>query len=189
MGIWNGPKVSTLIEKYNKTKIVTCILGISRKSYNFRYTNNIAYTSLFLNDISIEEIDNESYGILIEYGNYSPYMSEEEKKNVINGNVIYRYGDNGGLRYYAIKYSTYLKEFGDIGYVEMDIFDKDQMTFSNFIERCAPIDERKWTQNHFFINRFSSNNCQTFTSEALKILKPIFSSKLIYTNIKGNNTK
>ena len=48
MGIWNEPKTSALIEKYNITKIVSCILGISRKSKDFRYIKNkIAYTSLF----------------------------------------------------------------------------------------------------------------------------------------------
>ena len=73
------PKVSQLIEKFNRTKIASCILSLSKTNY-FKF-NNILHSTLLLIDTNQEFSDEErGYGILIEYGDFSPDMSEEEKK-------------------------------------------------------------------------------------------------------------
>ena len=73
------PKVSQLIEKFNRTKIAFCILSLSKTNY-FKF-NNILHSTLLLIDTNQEFSDEErGYGILIEYGDYSPDMTEEEKK-------------------------------------------------------------------------------------------------------------
>ena len=102
-----------------------------------------------------------------------------------NGKVIYRYGEKGGLRYYAINYSNYLKEFGNIGYIDMDI-NRDQMTFLNFIDQCAPLNKNQWTRERYSL---LVNNSHTFISEALKILKPEFRHHDIQIGEYAKNTK
>ena len=178
------PKVSQLIEKFNRTKIASCILSLSKTNY-FKF-NNILHSTLLLIDTNQEFEDEErGYGILIEYGDYSRDMTEEEKKNVKNGKVIYRYGEKGGLRYYAINYSNYLKEFGNIGYIDMDI-DRDQMTFLNFIDQCAPLNENQWIRERYSL---LGNNSHTFIIKALKILKPEFRSHDIQIGEYSKNIK
>ena len=103
-------------------------------------------------------------------------MNSKETSNVKNDWVLYRYGMKGGLRYYLKNYSEYLKEFGDIGYIDMDIDNEYQITFLDFIERCAPLNENQWTQRNFSVINYNS---QTFTIKALEILKPNFSSSYI----------
>lgn len=148
MGIWNGPNVSTLIERFNETKIVSCTLGLQRIRLLSDISKELAYSSLLLIDTPLENSkERRGYGILIEYGDYSPNMSKEENKLLKNVKVIYRYGTEGGLRYYAINYPDYLK-YCDAGYIEMDIKEEDQMTFVDFIERCAPLNDSQWKQKN-----------------------------------------
>jgi len=172
--------VSQLIQKLDKTNIVSCVLAISQTNYFGNLTNRILHSALLLIDTDSEKNDeNRGYGILIEYGNFSPEMSVEEDINVKDGNIIYRYGMKGGLRYYSLNYSKFVKDFANIGYVSMDIDKKDQMTFSNFIEQCAPLLEKQWTKDNYSILR---NNCHNFIIKAIRILKPHFNPSMIITN-------
>ena len=58
----------------------------------------------------------------------------------------------------------------------MDIDKLSQMTFSNFIDRCAPFHKNEWTIINF--NHFH-NNCHHFIIKALKILNPKFFPDMI----------
>ena len=119
-------------------------------------------------------------GILIEYGDYSPKMSDEEIKSVKEGRVIYRYGDKGGLRYYAFKYTEFLETFGNICYVSMDIKPEYQVTFQYFLDKVAPNSENVWIKEKYNVSILNgifgsgNHNCQTFAAKALNILKPSF---------------
>ena len=114
-------------------------------------------------------------------------MSEGEKKAVKNGTVIYRYGDKGGLRYYAIDYKEYVKIFGDICYVSMDIESNNQMTFQSFLDKIAPTTENIWIQEKYKINYLNgiikdiddNHNCQSFASKVLNMLRPSFNPNMI----------
>ena len=138
----------------------------------------------------LSDVDDDSRGsgIVIEYGDYSPTMSEGEKEAVKNGTVIYRYGDKGGLRYYAIDYKEYVKIFGDICYVSMDIESNNQMTFQSFLDKIAPTTENIWIQEKYNIDilkEFIENekdynhNCQSFASKVLNMLRPSFNPNMI----------
>jgi len=184
MGIYalstNQAKVSQLIQKFDKTNIVSCILGICKVSILSNLNANISHSALLLIDTnSYVSDENRGNGILIEYGDYSPNMGETEQRFVNEGIVIYRYGIKGGLRYYIKNYSEFLKEFGDIGYINMDIDLKYQMTFSNFIEQCAPLQENQWIKVKY---SFFNNNTHDFIVKALKILKPKFIPGMIKLN-------
>ena len=191
MGIWDlstGPTISQLIQQFDRKCIVSCILSISKIKRNIISINNISKSELFLLYTSSEYSDeNRRYGILIEYGDYSPNMTKEEKENVRSGRVIYLFGEEGGLRYYMINRSNYLKEFGDIGYIDMEIEKEYQMTFSDFIETCAPLNEKRWIQRNYSSIGLFYNNSHSFTIEALKILKPTFNPRLI--QIRNNADK
>ena len=126
MGIYassfNQSKVSQLIQKFDQTIIVFCILGICKLSFLSNLKTNISYSALLLIDTNSDVSDeNRGNGILIEFGDYSPNMSETERRFMNKGIVIYPYGIKGGLRYYIKNYSEFLKEFGNIGYINMDI--------------------------------------------------------------------
>ena len=132
---------------------------------------------------TIKELDDDEVilnenGIIIEYGDYGPNKSNIEKEYVKNGLVIYRYGDKGGLRYYVKKYKDFIKEFGDIGYVDLNIDENNQQSFSHFIDKIAKIEDNKWIQYKYSAS--FNFHCQTFTIEALKELKPYFNSSNIY---------
>jgi len=178
----------SLVEKLNKTRIISCILAMSKIQLN-SFSKNFAHAALLLIDTS-SDVENYSRGsgIVIEYGDYSPTMSEGEEEAVKKGTVIYRYGDKGGLRYYAIDYKEYIKIFGDICYVSMDIESNNQMTFQYFLDKIAPTSENIWIQEKYKINYMTgiiedgndNHNCQSFASEALTMLRPLF----IPNNIK-----
>ena len=162
----SAPTLSSLNLFLNKKKIASCSIAISKESMNI-FNKNSSHASLLLiyTDSNVDN-DNRGDGILIEYGNYFPSMSKKEAEEVTKKNVIYRYGDNGGLRYYAINYKEYLKHFGDICYVSMDISSDNQMTFLDFIDRIAPISEEIWTKEKYkaysFLNGDDVYNSQTF---------------------------
>ena len=127
-------------------------------------------------------------------------MSEKETEDVEKKIVFYRYGDKGGLRYYAIDYKEYLKIFGDICYINMDIESNNQMTFQYFIDKIAPKSESVWLKEKYSViseiplNEMFSigkdfHNCQTFASKALKLLKPIFKANMIVVTDKSRTTE
>ena len=180
-------KVPQLIQKFNKTNITSCILAISKVNFLSNYLTVFSHASLFIiynnSDFSDE---NRRNGILIEYGYYSPNMSKEEEIGMKEGYIIYRYGIKGGLRYYVKNYSDFLENFVDIGYFNMDIDLEDQMTFSNFIEQCAPLHENEWIQNNYSAIK---NNSHHFIIKALKILKPKFIPGMIKLNKQFNTKK
>ena len=184
-----------LIEQLNNTKIVSCVLAMSKIQWN-KINKNFSHAALLLIETD-SEIDDDSRGdgILIEYGDYSPNMSEEEKEAVEKKRVYYRYGDKGGLRYYAFNYKEYLKIFGDICYVSMDIESDNQMTFQYFLDKVAPPDENDWIKEKYkvlgdiFGLAGGNHNCQVFAAKALDLLKPTFISKMIVVTDKDRKTK
>ena len=104
-------------------------------------------------------------------------MSKTEKKYVDKKNVIYRYNEKGGLRYYVNTYNDFKKTFSDIGYIELDIPGKNQMTFDNFIEQIAPNYSENWLKNNYSPY---NHNCQHFVVEAIKVLNPPFRTKDVF---------
>ena len=155
-------------------------------------SKNFAHAALLLIDTNSEIFeDSRGDGVLVEYGDYSPNMSDEEIKSVSSGRVIYRYGDKGGLRYYGFKYNEYLKIFGDVCYIDMDIPSENQITFKYFIDKVAPMNENIWIKANYEKSLIKGilfseiQNCQAFACEALKILKPKFESR----NIEIKDTK
>ena len=68
----------------------------------------------------------------------------------------------------------------------MDIDLEDQMTFSNFIEQCAPLHENQWIKNNY--SAFT-NNSHNFINKALKILKPKLVPEMIKLNKQFNTKK
>jgi hypothetical protein len=186
---------NSLVEKLNKKKIVSCILAMSKINLN-KISKDFAHAALLLIDTD-SDVDDDSRGdgILIEYGDYSPNMSEDEKESVKKGRVIYRYGDKGGLRYYAFNYKEYLEVFGDICYVSMDIEPSNQITFQYFLETIAPPDENNWIKEKYKVVGGlmgiggGNHNCQVFAAKALDLLKPSFLSKMIVVKDKDRKTK
>ena len=169
--------INSLIDKLNQTKIVSCVLAMSKINMN-KFSKNFAHASLLLINTNSDVADeSRGDGIIIEYGDYSPKMSDEEIKSVKEGRVIYRYGDKGGLRYYAFKYTEFLETFGDICYVSMDIKPEYQVTFQYFLDKVAPESENDWIKEKYNISILkgsANHNCQSFAAKALKILKPSF---------------
>ena len=169
--------INSLIDKLNQTKIVSCVLAMSKINMN-KFSKNFAHASLLLLNTNSDIADeSRGDGILIEYGDYSPKMSDGEIKSVEKGRVIYRYGDKGGLRYYAFKYTEFLETFGDSCYVSMDIKPEYQVTFQYFLDKVAPESENDWIKEKYnvsILNGSANHNCQSFAAKALKILKPSF---------------
>ena len=163
-----------LLEWGNKP-IASCVLGISKIGWASNLTNSISHIALLLLNKKIDylkydEIEKE-YGILIEYGDYNPNMCKSEKEYTTKGYVIYRYGDNGGLRYYVKKYSEFIEQYGDIGYIDLNIDEPNQKNFGDFINNIAKLEDNKWIQKNYSTLNFSTHN---FSIEALKELKPSF---------------
>ena len=98
-------------------------------------------------------------------------MNETEKNSINKGIDVYRYGDNGGLRYYVKKYSEFIEQYGDIGYIDLNIDEPNQKTFVDFINNVAKLEDNKWIQKNYSVLNF---NTQNFAIEALKELKPFF---------------
>ena len=191
----SGATTDNLIEQLNKTKIVSCVLAMSKIQWN-KISKDFAHAALLLIDTD-SEIDDDARGngILIEYGDYSPDMSEEEKKSVEEKRVYYRYGNKGGLRYYAFNYKEYLKIFGDICYVSMDIESNNQITFQYFLDKVAPPDENNWIKEKYKVIgglmgiAGGNHNCQVFAAKALDLIKPTFILKMIIVTEKDRKTK
>lgn len=176
--------IKDLVERLNNTKIISCAVGLSKikgnsLSRDFCHASLLLYDQNADDDIAIEKID----GILIEYGDYYPNMSEEEKKKVYNKQVIYHYNDKGGLRYYGCNMNHFIEEFSDIGYISMAIKEDRRKTFTYFLEEIAPITDNTWTREKYKVNITNgfigkaNHHCQIFVAEALKILRPSYKIK------------
>ena len=167
--------VKDILSKWGHNTVGSCTLGISKIGFSSKLSNNISHAALLLLDkqIDYEQEDKlkKEMGILIEYGDYSPDMDSKEKKFVDKGYVVYHYGSKGGLRYYGKNYSEFIKEFGDIGYIDFNINVDNQSSFKYFLENIANLNENKWIKEKYYIGNF---NCQTFVAEALKVLKPYY---------------
>ena len=174
--------ISEIIEGWKTNIIAFSCLGISRINIllNKQYHSAVLLLQKEIYDYDEDEIENE-IGIVIEYGDYSPNMSKEESENVKKGRVIYHYGDKGGLRYYVKTYGEFIKEFTDIGYVDLNIEPEKQQTFEHFISKIAKKEDNKWIKEKYSSYDF---NCQTFSAEVIKVLKPYFYWSNIYPTDK-----
>jgi hypothetical protein len=173
----SATSVSKIIDKLNLKTIASCIIGISKINFLSGNLKDVSHSALLLLDTQSEADNEEDEGILIEYGDYSPNMSEKEKEYVQKGKVKYRYGDKGGLRYYAKKFQDFLNEFANLGHIELDIDTTDQKTFDTFIVDISPENQENWTQSKYAA---FSHNCQTFVVEAIKNLNPKFQRNCVY---------
>ena len=183
----NATSVSDIIEQWKKNIIASFCLGISKINFASKLNYKISHSAILLLQKEIDfECDEDEIkkeiGILIEYGDYSPNMSKEESKSVKDGKVIYHYGDKGGLRYYVKTYGEFIKEFTDIGYVDLNIEPEKQQTFEHFISKIAKKEDNKWIKEKY--SSIYDFNCQTFSIEAIKVLKPYFQSFNIYPKDK-----
>ena len=176
--------VANLIEQWENKPIASCVLGISKINMASSLNSNVSHSALLLlqKEIDYDQDDEDEIkkenGILIEYGDYKPSMDKTENIYTQKGYVIYRYGDKGGLRYYVKKYGEFIKEFGDIGYIDLNIDVDNQQSFNHLINKIAKLDENKWIQAKY--SSFNDFNCQTFSIYALKEIKPYFNSSNIY---------
>ena len=180
--------VGEIIDKINKTSITSVIVGISEISVLSKVSNSVTHAAILLLDINLEEqedLDKKLVGILMEFGDYSPEMSTSEKDYTERKLVHYRYGDQGGLRYYGKNLEEFKKEFGNRSYIEMDISSHRQKTFDAFINEIAPTYSSKWTKNSYSLN---SCNCQHFVAEALKLLRPTYSKFKVTNTVDPNNS-
>ena len=183
-----GTSVKDLIESWENKPITSCVIGISKIGFTSKLSVNISHAAILLLNKEIDYVYNddkefqERKGILIEYGDYNPNMSEGEKKFVEKGYVIYPYGEKGGLRYYVKQYGGFIKEFGDIGYIDLNIEKNNQQRFESFLNKIAKLEDNKWIQSNYS-NGFTNNfNSQNFVIEALKELKPYFNMGNVYPN-------
>ena len=175
--------VANLINSWEKKPIASCVVGISKISMASNIINKISHAALLLmkDEIGFEEEESnilERDGILIEYGDYKKDMCDTEKDYVNKGLVIYHYGDKGGLRYYVKKYGEFIKEFGDKGYIDLNIDEVNHQSFEHFISKIANKDENKWIHSKYSV--VYNFNCQTFVIEALKEIKPYFNLGNVY---------
>ena len=185
---------SELISHLNTNTIASCVLGINKINklpnlYNLSHTAILLLQKEIDFDCDEDEIKDQ-VGILVEYENYSPDMSERENKYVRDKTVIYHYGDKGGLRYYIKKYDEFIKEFADLVYIDLNIQPDNQQTFEHFINKIAKKEENKWIKEKY--SSIDNFNCQTFSIEALKELKPHFNLSNIYisnTDMVGTKSK
>ena len=181
-------RIGDLVKEFDKTGIHSCVIGIS-KIDGYNVSHNFVHTALLLSDKKSREFVKKGgeKGILIEYGNYSPNVNDVEKNYVNNGYVIYRYGEKGGLRYYAHYFNKFIDTFSDVGYIPLDITKDNQISFSFLLEKIAPKNENKWIKrNYNSIGIFKQTlNCQTFISHALDIMKPRYDPRFIS---KGKET-
>ena len=177
--------VSSLIEQWGNKPIASCVLGISKIGMKSNLTNKISHSALLLlnKEIDYDQDDEDEIlnrdGIIIEYGDYNPNMSPQEKDYTKRGLVIYHYGDKGGLRYYVKKYKEFIEKLADLGYIDLNIDENNQQSFDHFINTIAKKEDNKWIQSNYSVG-FTNFNCQTFSIDALKELKPYFNSSNIF---------
>ena len=146
-------------------------------------SNKISHAAILLlnKEIDYDEDDDniilDTNGILIKYGDYDPNKGEEKNKVEI-GLVVYHYGEKGGLRYYIKKYGRFIEEFGDIGYIDLNMHSYNQISFDTFWDKIAKLEDNKCTLNNY--SAYCNFNCQNFAIEALHELNPHFVIGNIY---------
>ena len=167
----SAAKIDNIIKEFDEKCIHSCVIGIS-SIRGSSINHNIAHSALLLSEKKANDLERKGgTGILIEYGDYTPNLNEDEKNYVKNGYVIYRYGEQGGLRYYVHYFDEFKTKFCDIGYLCLDVSKENQITFSHLIDKIAPKYENNWIQkNHSLFTL----NSQSFASHVLDILKPRF---------------
>lgn len=181
----SATSVSNILQQWGNSPIASCVLGISSIGMKSKLSYNLAHSALLLlqkeidYEVDEEEMQNEK-GIIIEYGDYSPKMSKDELICVEKGFVKYHYNDKGGLRYYVINYRDFIKNFGEIGYIDLNIEVENQKTFNSFIEKIANLEDNRWIQANYSVGFLNNFNCQTFALEALRELKPYFNMANVY---------
>ena len=164
-------RVDNIVQEFDEKCIRSCVIGIS-SMMGSSINHNIAHSALLLSEKKANDLERKGgTGILIEYGNYTPNLNEVEKHCVKDGYIIYRYGEQGGLRYYVHYFDEFKKKFCDIGYLCLDVSEENQITFSAFIDKIAPKYENNWIQKNYSL--FTLNS-QSFVSHVLDILKPRF---------------
>ena len=181
---FSSTPVTNLIKSWKNLFISSCVLGISKKETNSMLINNLSHAALFLmtEEIGFEFDDielNERKGVVIEYGKYRQNSSDSDKDNIMKGLVIYRYGDEGGLRYYVKKYGEFIKDLGDIGFIDFNIDEENQQSFQMFIDKFVKSENDKAIKNNYYKSLNNYNN-HTFIMEALKELKPHFNLGNVY---------
>ena len=73
----SATSVQSVIKKWGTQPIISCVVGISSLNNILEnISNDVAHTALLLVDKNAEE-ENRGTGILIEYGDYAPSMSDE----------------------------------------------------------------------------------------------------------------
>lgn len=175
--------VSDIISQWKNSCIQSCVLGISKIGMTSNLSTKISHAAILLlnKEIDYDEDDDniilDTNGILIEYGEYDP-NKDEEKNKVKKGLVVYHYGEKGGLRYYIKKYGNFIEEFGDIGYIDLNIHSDNQISFDTFLDKIAKLEDNKWTLNNY--SAIYNFNCQNFAIEALHELNPHFVIGNIY---------
>ena len=175
--------VSDIISQWKNSCIQSCVLGISKIGMTSNLSTKISHAAILLlnKEIDYDEDDDniilETNGILIEYGEYDPNKGEEKNK-VKKGLVVYHYGEKGGLRYYIKKYGRFIEEYGDIGYIDLNIHSDNQISFDTFLDKIAKLEDNKWTLNNY--SAIYNFNCQNFAIEALHELNPHFVIGNIY---------
>ena len=175
--------VSDIISQWKNSCIQSCVLGISKIGMTSNLSTKISHAAILLlnKEIDYDEDDDniilDTNGILIEYGEYDPNKGEEKNK-VKKGLVVYHYGEKGGLRYYIKKYGNFIEEFGDIGYIDLNIHSDNQISFDTFLDKIAKLEDNKWTLNNY--SAIYNFNCQNFAIEALHELNPHFVIGNIY---------
>lgn len=175
--------VSDIISQWKNSCIQSCVLGISKIGMTSNLSTKISHAAILLlnKEIDYDEDDDniilDTNGILIEYGEYDP-NKDEEKNKVKKGLVVYHYGEKGGLRYYIKKYGRFIEEFGDLGYIDLNIHSDNQISFDTFLDKIAKLEDNKWTLNNY--SAIYNFNCQNFAIEALHELNPHFVIGNIY---------
>lgn len=189
----SATKVGELIKNLDKTTIKSCVIGISELSFHF-INKNFAHAALFLSDKKRSKLDNNTEGVLIEYGNYppdDPKSKKTEEDYVKDGHVIYKYEfAEGGVRYYTNTFEEYKNKFCDIGYISLNINKYEQKNCSSVIEKIAPKSEKIWIKKNYNAIAILSGktlNCQTFICHCIDILKPTYESTFITKGIKSSS--
>ena len=118
------------------------------------------HACIFLSNSTLLEVPPDD-GLLIEYGDYL-----QDKKIM---EIKYIYENEGGLRYYLMKRKDFEEKLAYTAQIEFDIPLENQMPIKTFIDKIGNI--KQWTKEKY---DWKNYNCQTFVSEAIKLLKPIY---------------
>ena len=163
----------------NQQSLKSGIIGISIINILSGVLKDIYHSVLFRWGTYSEFTKENSKGIIIEYGDYYPEIS------IVQKYIKYLYIDKGWLRYYVNTYQDFKNS--DIGYIELNIAKKNQMTFDNFIEKIAPNSSENWIKSKYFP---CYHNCQHFVVEVIKVLNPPFKTKDVFPKVpKLSETK